>query len=117
MAVGGVEIAVGATHIPTIIDGSIQVPGGVGQQLAHRQRRPGSTDTPLVAANPFIAGKAEQHYTSSLLCPGSPGLRLLPRQNFVMPAQGQFAIFRILPPLPERHVGRVELIHGGSPRR
>ena len=107
--VGGIEIAVLAGQIAAVMDGSAQMPGGVGQQLAYRQRRGGGADPPLVAAHPFVTGKTEQHHAG--LAVGLPGLHL------VVPAQGQFTIFRILAPLPDRHIGHVELIHGASPPR
>lgn len=66
-------------------------------------------DPPLVAAHSLVTGKTEQHHAG--LAVRLPGLHL------VVPAQGQFTIFRILAPLPDRHVGRVELIHGASPPR
>ncbi|MNS36155.1 hypothetical protein D3C72_683410 [compost metagenome] len=107
--VGGIEIAVLAGQIAAVMDGTAQMPGAVGEQLAHRQRGSGGADPPLVAAHPFVTGKTEQHHAG--LAVGLPGLHL------VVPAQGQFTIFRILAPLPDRHVGRVELIHGASPPR
>ncbi len=107
----GIEIAVVAGQIPAVIDGTGQMPGTVGQQLADRQRCASGPHAPLVAAHPLVTGKAHQGDAGF----GRPAQR--PVLHLVVPAQGELAIFRILAPLPDRHMGQAELIHAASPRR
>ncbi|MNQ96006.1 hypothetical protein D3C85_1115940 [compost metagenome] len=107
-AVGGIEIAVITGHITAVVDRPPQMPGGVGQQLANGVRRARGPHSPLVAAHPLVAGEAHQGHAGR-------GIRL-PRLDAVVPAQGQFTIFRIPAPLPDRHVNAIQLSHGASPR-